>query len=105
MALIVALGTIAPSVGTVVLAGAAGTVLLLWIGAEPGSRVPLRAQLEPALVPGLGVAVAIAVLFFLPSGTGGQEGLAALAVVLAFGLAAWLYLRSAAETVEPSPSP
>ncbi len=93
------------SVAAVVLAAAMGVALLLWAGAEPRSGVSIRQQFEPALVPALGVALAVAVLFFLPKGTGGQEGLAALTVAAALGLAAWLYLRGAADVLNPEPTP
>jgi hypothetical protein len=99
--LLVELSTVPLSVGVLFLAAVAGVGLLLWAGAEPGSGVSLAGQLEPAVIPGLAVGVALAVMLFLPSGTGGQVGIAALVLAGVLGLVAWLYLRSAMETAGP----
>ena len=104
VALLIEACTIPLTVDGVVLAAAAGIGLLVWAGSEPASGSPWRQQLEPALVPALGVAVALAVMFFLPSGTGGQVGLAALVLVGALALSAWLYLQSAAEIEVSQPT-
>jgi hypothetical protein len=87
------------------LAAAAGIGLLLWAGAEPMSGIPVGRQLEPAVVPALAVGVAVAVMLFLPNGSGGQVGLAALVLVAVLGLSAWLYVRSAIEAATPQPTP
>ncbi|MGC2290166.1 MAG: hypothetical protein WA688_09985 [Thermoplasmata archaeon] len=105
VALLVELSTVPLTVDSVLLAAVAGVGLLLWAGAAPASGVTLVQQFEPAMVPALAVGVAVVVLFFLPGGSGGQVGLAALLLVAALGLSAWLYLRSASEVAAPQPSP
>ncbi len=104
LAVLAEVATTPLSVAAVAVAAAIGVALLVWVGAEPNAGVPLRQQFEPALIPALGAALALAVLFFLPKGTGGQEGLAGLAVAVALGLAAWVYLQSAAEAVAAEPT-
>jgi hypothetical protein len=104
LALLLELGTIPLTVIGIFLAATAGVGLLLWAGAEPDSGLSVRQQLEPSIVPALGAGVAGAVLFFLPRGSGGQVGVAALILVVVLGLSAWLYLRSAAEVTQVPPS-
>ena len=104
IALLVELSTVPVSAGSLLLVVVAGVGLLLWFGSEPTSGLPLGRRLEPAVVPALAVGVAFAVMLFLPAGTGGQVGLAALALVAVMGLVAWLYLRSAAEVALPEPT-
>lgn len=82
---------------SLLLAPAVGVGLLLWMGADPQNPTPLLLRFEPALVPALAAGVALAVMLFLPGGSGGQVGLAALALGIVLGLSAWLYLRSAVE--------
>lgn len=97
LALLVELTTVPLTVESLVLAAVTGVGLLLWTGAEPMMHVALAPRLEPALVPALATGVAVAVMLFLPGGSAGQVGVAALVLVAVLGLAAWLYLRSAAE--------
>jgi hypothetical protein len=104
IALLVELSNLALSVDSLVLAAVAGVGLLVWAGAEPKSGLTWRQQFEPATIPALAVGVAVAVMLFLPTGTGGQVGLAALVLVAVLGLAAWLYLRSAAEVSDARPT-
>jgi hypothetical protein len=104
IALLLELSTVPLSLAVVVLGAFAGVGLLLWVGAEPARDVTLGQQLEPAIVPALAAGLAIGVMLFLPVGTGGQVGLAALALVAVLGLVAWLYLRSAAEAALPEPT-
>jgi hypothetical protein len=87
------------------LAPVIGIGMLLWVGVEPASGVTRVHALEPAVVPALAAGLAVVVFLFLPGGSGGQVGLAALALVAVLGLSAWLYLRSAAETSIPSRHP
>lgn len=103
-ALLVELATLAPTAEGLLLAAGAGVGLLLWAGTEPTSGLSLRRRLEPAVVPALAVGVALGVMFFLPQGSGGQVGLAALALVAVVGLAGWLYLQSAGEAAAPLPT-
>ena len=104
VALLVELSTLSLTVGSLILAAVAGVGLLLWAGTEPETGLTVRQQLEPATIPALAVGVAVAVTLFLPKGTGGQVGLAALVLVAVLGGAAWVYLRSAAEAVDASPT-
>jgi hypothetical protein len=104
LALLIELSTVTVSLESLLLSAVAGVGLLLWLGAEPTSGVSLRRLLEPAVVPALAVGLALAVMLFLPVGTGAQVGLAALALVVVLGLVAWLYLRSVDETALPQPT-
>lgn len=85
-------------------AAAAGVGLLLWAGAEPVSRLRLRTWLEPAVVPALATGLAVGVTLFLPRGTGGQVGIAALILVAVLGLTPWIYLRTASEAEAEVPT-
>ena len=105
LALLVEVSTLTLTVVSLVLAAAIGVGLLLWAGTDPDSGVKVSQQLEPAVIPSLSVAVALAVSFFLPGGTGGQVGLAALVLVAVLGLSAWLYLQRAAETTTDQATP
>ncbi|MCI4347623.1 MAG: hypothetical protein L3J97_03265 [Thermoplasmata archaeon] len=104
LALLVEVSAFALTIDGLLLASLAGVGLLLWAGSEPRTGVTLSQQLEPALVPALAVGIAVAVLFFLPGGSGGQVGLAALVLVGVLTLSAWLYLRSAEEVRASSPT-
>ena len=104
IALLGELSVVPLSEGTLFLAGTAGVGLLLWTGTGPVSGVPWVHRLEPVVVPALAVGLALAVMLFLPIGSGGQVGLAALVLVVVLGWAAWLYLRSGAEAAVPSPT-
>jgi hypothetical protein len=105
IALLVELTSLTVTVDRLFLAAVAGIGLLLWAGAEPKSGIAIGRQLEPAVVPALAVGVAVAVMLFLPGGSGGQVGLAALVLVAVLGLSAWVYVRSAAEVAAPQPTP
>jgi hypothetical protein len=104
VALLVELSTTHLTVDGILLAAAAGVGLLVWAGAEPNSGVTSVQLLEPAVIPALAVGVAIAVMLFLPRGSGGQVGVAAFVLVAVLGLSAWLYLRSAVEVTESQPT-
>jgi len=104
LVLLVELSTVRLTVDGLLLAAVAGVGLLLWAGAEPTSGVTLGQQLEPAVVPTLAVGVAVVVMLFLPGGSGGQVGFAALVLVGVLALSAWLYLRSAAEVTDAQPT-
>lgn len=101
LSLLLELSIVPPSVASLVLSAVAGVGLLLWIGTVPSSGVSLRRRLEPAAVPALAVGLALVVMLFLPIGTGGQVGYAALALAAVLGLVVWLYLRSADESQRP----
>jgi hypothetical protein len=103
-ALLIVLSTAPGSVELLFLAAVAGVGFLLWMGVEPGSGVSLGDLVEPVAIPALAVGVALAVMLFLPIGTGDQVGLAALALVGVLGLVAWLYLRSPVEAAGPEPT-
>jgi hypothetical protein len=94
-ALLFEAATLSVTIAGLLLAAAASVGLLVWAGVEPGTGLPVARQFEPALIPALALSVAIAVMFFLPSGSGGQVGLAALALLGVLALVAWLYLRAA----------
>lgn len=102
--LLVELSIVTLSVEGLFLAAVAGVGLLLWTGTEPSSGIPWAQRLEPAIVPALAVGVALVVMLFLPVGSGGQVGLAALVLVAVLGWAAWLYLRSGVEAAVSSPT-
>ncbi|MGA7861094.1 MAG: hypothetical protein WCB19_04485 [Thermoplasmata archaeon] len=102
--LLVELSTVPLTVDSLLLAAMAGVGLLLWAGAEPTSGVTLGQRLEPAVVPTLAVGVAVVVMLFLPGGSGGQVGFAALVLVAVLALSAWLYVRSAAEVTDAHPT-
>lgn len=102
--LAVELSTLPVASATFLLAPLAGIGLLVWTGADPAGGATVRQQVEPALVPALAVGVAVAVMQFLPGSSGGQVGLAAVALVAVLGLAAWLYARSAAESTDARPT-
>jgi hypothetical protein len=105
LALLLELTTVPLTVQSLVLAAMAGVGLLLWTGAEPTMHVALGPRLEPALVPALATGVAVAVMLFLPGGSTGQVGVAALVLVAVLGLAAWLYLRSTLEAAATESTP
>jgi hypothetical protein len=98
--LLIEFSTVRLTVDGIFLAALAGVGLLVWAGAEATSGVSLVQLLEPAIIPALAVGVAVAVMLFLPRGSGGQVGIAALILVAVLGLSAWLYLRSAAEVTD-----
>jgi hypothetical protein len=100
LVLLVEFSTVRLTVDGILLAAVSGVGLLVWAGADPTSGVTLVQLLEPAVIPALAVGVAVVVMLFLPRGSGGQVGIAALILVAVLGLSAWLYLRSAAEVTD-----
>jgi hypothetical protein len=100
VAALTGLAVVPYSLASVLLGPVVGIGILLWVGVEPASDVPLAQRLEPATVPALAASLAVGVFLFLPGGTGGQVGLAALALSAVLALTAWIYLRSVGESRE-----